>query len=132
MRHANEELARSEMDAARRGDVEGMLDHYADDVVFHYPGRNVLSGTHRGKDSLRRWIATFGEILGEDGSLTRTLHDVVAGDDHVVQLVSVEARRTDGRSARWNAAFVMHVSDGKITEIWGHIDDPYAVDGLLE
>lgn len=131
MAHANEELARSEVDAAQRGDVEGMLDHYADNVVFHYPGRNMLSGTHRGKDALRRWLATFGEMLGEDGSLTRTLHDVVAGDDHAVQLISVEAQRTDGRTARWNAAFVLHVSEGKISEIWGHIDDPYAVDGLL-
>ena len=131
MAHANEELARREVDAAQRGDVEGMLALYADDVVFHYPGRNVLSGTHHGKDALRRWLASFGELLGEGGSLTRTLHDVVAGDDHAVQLISVEASRSDGRTARWNVAFVLHVADGAITEIWGHIDDPYAVDGLL-
>jgi len=44
MAHPNEELARSEMEAALRGDFEGMLDHYTDDVVLHYPGRNALSG----------------------------------------------------------------------------------------
>jgi uncharacterized protein len=129
--HPNEGLARSAMEATQRGDIEGMLAHYSDDVVFHYPGRNVLSGTHRGKDALHRWMDEFGEILGEGGSLTRTLHDVVAGDDHVVSLISVEARRTGGRTARWNAVLVMHVTDGKISEMWGNIDDPYAVDHLL-
>jgi hypothetical protein len=131
MAHPSEELARSEMEATLRGDIEGMLDHYTDDIVLHYPGRNPLSGIHRGKDGLRAWIEKVGELLGEEGSLTRTLHDVVAGDDHVVVLVSVDATRSDGRSASWNAALVMHVRDGKIGEVWVTIDDPYAVDGLF-
>jgi hypothetical protein len=131
MAHPNEELARSEMEAALRGDFEGMLAYYTDDAILHYPGRNALSGTHRGKDGIREWGRKFGELLGEGGSLTRTLHDILASDDHAIQLVSVEARRADGRSARWNAAAVMHVRDGKISEVWLNIDDPYSVDELL-
>lgn len=131
MVHPNADLARSEMEAAQRGDFEDMLDHYTDDVVLHYPGRNVLSGTHRGKDGIRRWADKFGELLGEQGSLTRTLHDILATDDHAIQLLSVEAKRSDGRGARWNVACVMHVCNGKISEIWLNIDDPYAVDELL-
>lgn len=131
MTHPHEELARSEMEAALRGDFEGMLDHYTDDIVLHYPGRNALSGTHRGKDGIREWGRKIDELLGAGGSLTRTLHDTLASDDHAVQLVSVEARRADGRSASWNAAVVMHVRDGKISEVWLNIDDPYAVDELL-
>jgi hypothetical protein len=91
MPHPNEELARSEMEAALRGDFEGMLDHYTDDAVLHYPGRNALSGTHRGKDGIREWGRKFGELLGAGGSLTRTLRDVLANDLHAIQLVSVEA-----------------------------------------
>jgi ketosteroid isomerase-like protein len=131
MTHRNEELARSEMEAALRGDFEGMLAHYSENVVLHYPGRNALSGTYRGKDGIREWDRTIDELLGPGGSLTRTLHDILASDNHAVQLVSVEARRTDGRIAHWNAAVVMHVRDGKINEIWLHIRDPYAVDALL-
>ena len=131
MPHPNEELARSEMEAALRGDFEGMLAHYTDDVVLHYPGRNPLSGTHRGKEGLRAWGRKFSELLGEGGSLTRTPHDILASDHHAVQLIAVEARRSDGRSARWNVACVMHVRDGKISEAWLNIDDPYAVDALL-
>jgi ketosteroid isomerase-like protein len=131
MTHPNEELARSEMEAALRGDFEGMLAQYTEDVILHYPGRNALSGTYRGKDGLREWVRKIDELLGPEGSLTRTLHDILASDNHAVQLVSVDASRTDGRSASWNAAVVMHVRDGKISEIWLHIDDPYTVDALL-
>ena len=111
MKNPNEELARSEMEAALRGDFEGMLAHYTEDVILHYPGRDALSGTYRGKDGLREWIRKIDELLGPGGELTRTLHDILASEDHAVQLVSVEARRTDGRSASWNAAVVMHVRD---------------------
>lgn len=131
MAHPNEELARSEMEAALRGDFEGMLDHYTDDDVLHYPGRNALSGAHRGKDAIRKWGRKIDELLGVGGSLKRTLHDILASDDHAIQLVSVEARRADGRSASWNAAVVMHVREGKISEVWLNIDDPYAVDELF-
>jgi ketosteroid isomerase-like protein len=131
MMHPNELLARSEMEAALRGDFEGMLAHYTDDVLLHYPGRNPLSGTHRGKDGIREWGRKIDELLGAGGSLTRKLHDILANDDHAIQLVSVEARRADGRSASWNAAVVMHVRDGKISEVWLNIDNPYAVDELL-
>jgi ketosteroid isomerase-like protein len=119
------------MEAALRGDFEGMLAHYSENVVLHYPGRNPLSGTYRGKDGVREWVRKIDQLLGQEGSLTRTLHDILASDNHAVQLVSVEARRTDGRIAHWNAAVVMHVCDGKISEIWLNIDDPYAVDALL-
>ena len=131
MAHPNEELARSEMEAALRGDFEAILEHYTEDAVLHYPGRNALSGTHRGKDAIREWGDKFGELLGEGGSLTRTLHDILASDDHAIQLLSIEAKRADGRSATWNVACVMHVRNGKINEVWLNIDDPYAVDELL-
>jgi ketosteroid isomerase-like protein len=36
--HPNEELARREMDLLTKGDLDGALDLYAEDVVFHYPG----------------------------------------------------------------------------------------------
>jgi ketosteroid isomerase-like protein len=123
MKHPNEELARSEMEAALRGDFENMLAHYTEDFILHYPGRNALSGTYQGKNGLREWGRKIDKLLGPGGSLVRTLHDILASEDHAIQLVSVKARRTDGRSASWNAAVVMHVRDSIISEIWLHIDN---------
>jgi ketosteroid isomerase-like protein len=73
----------------------------------------------------------FEELLGPGGSLTRKLHDILASHDHVVQLISFEATRSTGRSSSWNVAAVMHIRDGKISEDWLHIEDPYAVDNLF-
>jgi len=53
MTQPNEELARSEMEAALRGDFKGMLAYYSENVILHYPVRNALSGTYQGKDGLR-------------------------------------------------------------------------------
>lgn len=131
MVHTNVSLARSEMEAAIRGDVEAMLDHYTDDVVLHYPGRNPLSGTYNGKEGIRAWMAKVEQLLGDGGSLTRDLHDVLASDDHAVQLVSVDATRSNGRNAHWNAAVVMHIRDGKFSEVWLVIEDVHTVDEFL-
>jgi ketosteroid isomerase-like protein len=131
MKKTNEELARQEMEAALRGDLEAMLACYSEDVVLHYPGRNILSGVYTGKQAIRTWIEKLSHLVGPGGSFERTLHDILANDDHAIQLVSVQARTSAGRSAHWNAAVVMHAVEGKITEIWLHIDDPYAVDDLL-
>ena len=131
MVHPNISLARSEMEAAISGDVEAMLAHYTDDVVLHYPGRNPLSGTYHGKDGIRAWMGKVEQLLGPDGSLSRDLHDVLANDEHAVELVSVVATRSDGRSAHWNAAVVMHVHNGKFNEVWLVIDDVHTVDEFL-
>ena len=131
MLHPNEEVARQEMEAALRGDLEGMIAHYTDDVVLHYPGRNKLSGTYRGINAIRAWVDMVSELIGPGGSFTRSLHDILANDDHTVQLVSVDARTASGRTASWNAAVVMHIRAGKICEMWIHIDDPYVLDALL-
>jgi hypothetical protein len=82
------------MEAALRGDFDGMLSHHTKDVILHDPGRNALSGTDHRKDGLQEWVRKIDELLEPGGSLTRTLNDVLASDDHAVQLVSVEARRT--------------------------------------
>lgn len=131
MTHPNAVLARSEMEATLRGDFEEMLDYYTDDVVFTYPGRNALSGTYKGKDSIRDWARKIGEVLGPTGRFTRTLRDILASDDRAIQLVSVDAARADGRSASWNAAIVMSVRSGKFSEVRIYIDDPYTVDRFL-
>jgi hypothetical protein len=96
MTYSNEILARSEVEAALRGGVAGMLAHYTEDVILLYLGRNALSGTYQGKDGLREWVRKFDELLWPGGSLVRTLHDNLARDNHAVQLVLVKASRSRG------------------------------------
>jgi ketosteroid isomerase-like protein len=123
--HPNELLARREIDLINSGDFEALEDLYSDDLVVHYPGRNPLAGSH----PVQEFLAKFQTIL-KDGTLRRELHDALGTDDHAVQLLSVRAS-VGGRSHSWNAVAVMHVQDGKFSEIWLHVDDQHALDDYL-
>ncbi len=52
-----------------------------------------------------------------EGSFHLDLHSVLADDEHGVALVTVSASR-GGRSIKVNAVDVMHLRDGKVTEVW--------------
>ena len=65
-----------------------------------------------------------------DGTLTRELHDALGTDNHAVQLLNVTAS-VGGRLHSWNAVSVMHVRDGKFSEVWLQVDDQYALDDFL-
>jgi ketosteroid isomerase-like protein len=49
MSHPNEELTRRGFDAFAKGDVDTLRKLFA---VWHVPGRNQLSGDHRGVDTI--------------------------------------------------------------------------------
>ena len=123
--HPNELLARREVDLINAGDFEALDDLYTDDLVVHYPGKNPLAGSH----PIQEFLAKFQTVL-KDGTLRRELHDALGTDDHAVQLLSVTAS-VAGRSHSWNAVAVMHVPDGKFSEVWLHVDDQYALDDFL-
>lgn len=124
--HPNEELARREIELINSGRLGALADMYADDLVLHYPGRNPLAGTYVDLDE---FVAKL-EGLFEGGTIKRELHDALGTDGHAVQLLEVSAA-VRGRSHTWKAAIVMHVRDGKFSEVWFHFDDQYALDEFL-
>lgn len=124
--HPNEQLARREIELINAGDFEALDEMYAEDFVFHYPGRNPLAGDdQRFEDFVAKAQGLFGE-----GTLKRELHDAFGSDEHAVQLVNVTAE-VGGRSHSWRAVGVMHVREGKFSEAWLHVDDQYALDEFL-
>ena len=125
MRHPNADLLQAHLDALARGDIEVAMSFYSDDVVFHYPGRNPLSGDHRGKDQV---LALMGRVMQlTDGSFRPDVHDILASDDHVAALVTVHATR-QGIPAEWQSVDLYHVRAGKISEHWVHEVDQALVD----
>lgn len=61
------------------------------------------------------------------GTISVELHDVIGDDEHVVALTTVRAQR-EGRSSQEEAVRVVHIGDGKATEVWTHPRDQYATD----
>jgi uncharacterized protein len=50
------------------------------------------------------------------------VHDVVANDEHAIQLMNVTARR-GGKTLEYRTAEIYHMTDGRITERWAFSDD---------
>jgi ketosteroid isomerase-like protein len=102
--------------------VMALLD---DDAVMHVPGRNQFSGDWRGAEAL---LDLWDRIKAHTGQTFRVqLQDIAASDDRVFVLVSADAER-DGQSIHEMDVEVHRVQDGRISEIWLYIDDPYRGD----
>jgi ketosteroid isomerase-like protein len=123
--HPNEELTRKGFDAFGKGDMDTIRELFADDVVWHAPGRNPLSGDYRGIDEVLQQFGKVFEMTG--GTFRLEIHDILANDDHVVALVHATAERS-GKQFDSNGVQVFHVKNGKVTESWLHPDDIYASD----
>jgi ketosteroid isomerase-like protein len=108
IRAASEEMDRS-------GDLMSQMNLLADDVVWHEIGRDEPI---RGKQAL---IDRFSG-MPEGASIRTETHDVLANDEHAIQLVTATATLGD-RSFTYRTAEIYHVRDGKITERWAFSDD---------
>jgi uncharacterized protein len=119
--HPNEELIRGLYEAFGSNDMSGIDERFADGVVWHAPGRARNSGTRRGKPELFEVMVTGGTLRGQ-------IHDVLANDDHVVVLQTTLGEREGMPSLEDTEVVVFHVRHGKVTEVWEHPGDLYAVD----
>jgi len=50
--HPNAALLRKGYDAFAKGDTATLTDLFSEDVVWHLPGRNLISGEHKGRDAV--------------------------------------------------------------------------------
>ena len=99
MAHPNAEILRQADEAMERGDTEGFLSHYADDVVVHAAGSNRLAGDYEGLGQLQDLFGRFLEAMGE---YTFQNHAYLADDDHgvILQRGSQYATARRGSSTR--------------------------------
>ena len=125
MAHPNEDLLRQGLEAFSKGDMEGVAALFADDVVWHTPGRGPLAGDHRGKDQVMSMLGKQAELTG--GTFRAELHDILANDEHGVLLATVRAER-GGKTWEDNGVLVFHIHNGKASEVWLHPGDQYAGD----
>ncbi len=123
--HQNEIVLRMAYDAQARGDIDAYLQLLSDDVVLHVPGRSRIAGEYRGKEEVRQHFSEIAAL--SDGTFRTGVHDVVAGEEHVVGLVRAQAKR-DGATVDLPRVHVWHVRNGKLAEVWIHPADQYAFD----
>ena len=125
MAHPNEDLVRKGYAAFQSGDMATLNDLLGEEVVWHAPGHNQLSGDFRGRDEVLATFQKTFELSG--GSFKLDIHDVLANDAHVVVLVTATAER-EGKTLKDNSVQVFEISDGTVAEQWLYPGDLYATD----
>lgn len=123
------ELVRKGYEAFIAGDLEWMNEHLHENVVWHSPGNNVLSGDYRGRESVLAFFAKSVQVALPEFNM----HDIVASDDHVVALFSINWRRNDnGETFEGRVAQVFHIENGQALEVWTMAEDQAGFDKFLE
>lgn len=120
MGHPNEDLLRSGYEAFANSDMATLNDLFADNIVWHVPGSNLLSGDYHGKEEVFGFFGKVAELT--DGNFGLEIHDLLANDGHGVVLVKASGER-QGSTLTDNAVHVWHLEGGKATEYWGHPGD---------
>jgi ketosteroid isomerase-like protein len=121
------DLVRRGYDAFVAGDMEWLNDHMHENVVWHTAGNGPLSGDHRGREEVLAVLAKGVELAVPEFDV----HDVAAGDDHVVSVLDVAWRRPGGETFSSRAVQVFHVSDERVLESWFLAEDQAGLDAFL-
>jgi ketosteroid isomerase-like protein len=110
-------IVREIYEAFARRDLEAVLAHCADDVVFSPQGTSQLAGRgvepYRGHDGLRQYFADVERVWEE---LTLFGDDIRATAGGVVVFGHVEGA-VDGRAFQVNVIWTWQVRDGKAVAI---------------
>ena len=123
--HPNASLLRRTYEAFARHDVATLGELFADDVVWHVPGRSALSGDFRGQDEVFAYFRRLREMSGD--TFKAEARDFTASDEHVVSLEHLTAER-DGKTLDLQLALVVRVRAGQIAEAHDFFYDPNAWD----
>ena len=125
--HPNALRVRALFRAFHERDLAAIRDVIAEHAVWHFPGRNLLSGSHRGHSGIFAFLARVGQLT--DGSFTLDLEDVVANDRRAVALFRGHARR-GGRTLDNPTCLVIRLEDGLAVEIAEYVWDLPSVDAF--
>ena len=114
--------------AFAKSDFAVLNNLFAEDLLWHVPGRNQLSGDYRGREAVYGFFGRLMEVTA--GSFNLEVHAVLANDEHGVAMVVTTASRA-GQRIEVKDVHVMHLRDGKVLEFWTASTDQYAFDEFI-
>jgi len=112
---ANGDLIRRSYTAFARGDIAAVLAILAEDVLWHVPGRGLLSRDYRGHDEVLGFFGQFMEL--SDRTFRIQIDDVLANGERVVVLCTESAQRVGRSWSSWQV-HVWTVNNGRATVFW--------------
>ena len=129
MAHPNEELVRKAFAAFLAGDMDTISSLFAEDSVWHVPGRSRLAGAHRGFEAVIRYYSNLNEATGGTFKIDE-IQDVVANDQRAIAIQKSSAKK-DGAVLNFNTVLVFEIANGTIAEVWEYTNDLYEYDALI-
>jgi uncharacterized protein len=109
------EIAKNYIRAAQTGDQAMLGNLISPDVVWHQPGKNRFSGTHRGFPAVGAMLGGMMEVSGGTFSISRADHFMENGNWVAIQ-IAFQAQR-DGAQMAQSGVDLLRIEDGKIVEV---------------
>ncbi len=122
---ANAALIKSAYDAFSRGDTQSVFAVFADNILWHVPGRGPLSRDYRGHAQVAGFFEHFMGL--SEGTFRIQIDEIFANRDRVVVLCTETASRA-GRSWSSPQVHVWTVKDGRATAFWEYEGDQQGED----
>ena len=117
MQNENIKTVQKYFDSLAKGDLETLSGLFAEDVIWHQPGRGKLSGTYKGKQEVFGLFGQFMEI--SQGSFKiDSVGNLMSNENLVTATLHFSATRSNGQSMSMDGVDLMKIENGKIKEVY--------------
>ena len=113
MGESNSVIIRKAYEDFAHGNIPAVFAAFDAGITWHVPGHSPLSGDYTGHDQIGGFFQRTMELSG--GAFSIDVHNVLAENDLVVVLVTVNAQR-NGLSASFPEIHVWRMKNGKATD----------------
>ncbi|MDZ4678073.1 MAG: nuclear transport factor 2 family protein [Oligoflexia bacterium] len=125
MKHPNAALLEKLYADYSKGDMQAVLNACAEKMTFQVPGKSKLAGKFTKVNFVSGFIEPLKELSG--GTLKTEVHDILAGDQHVVVLVSQHVTRKN-ETVQLRSAHVWRFENAKPVAWYEYPRDLYQFD----
>lgn len=115
-------------DALSAKDFATVAGMFADDIVWHQPGGNRFSGTHRGSAAVNEMIGGMMTVSEGTFDLALTGSPMVNGST-VAAPVHFQGKR-DGAAMAQDGLDLLRIEGDRIAEVWLFSSDPQSEDAF--
>jgi uncharacterized protein len=116
----NVQIVKDGFAAYGRGDMQGLLALFAEDIEWIVPGEGPLAGTYRGHAGVAGFIQKISEML--EVSLFEPREFVAEGDRVLVVGFERETVKATNRTFEGHWVFAFAVRNGKVTNVREYFD----------
>jgi ketosteroid isomerase-like protein len=122
------DVANRYLDALSAKDFATVASMFADDIVWHQPGSNRFSGTHRGAAAVGDMIG--GMMAASQGTFGLSVTGALQINGTLVAVPVHFAGERDGTAMAQDGVDLLRIEGDKIAEAWLFSSDPASEDAF--